>query len=92
MTRLYQCICRPPVALADAERRPCRYGRCTEWRCPRCGANLGGFGAMGCKCDGYVRELFFPDMCQREACVAVKPSILRRRNAKPRRRERMTRL
>jgi hypothetical protein len=69
----------------------CRWGRCSEWRCIGCDATLGGFGPMGCKCDGYIRELFHKDMMREEHPVPVKPSKLIRSNRKPQSKGRLTR-
>ncbi len=42
----------------------CRYGCCTEFRCPVCYGNLGGWGPVGCRCDGGPRWARHPGMAQ----------------------------
>lgn len=32
-------------------RRPCRFGRCTNWHCPSCDAIYGGNGPIDCHCE-----------------------------------------
>jgi len=88
MVRYKGCRCKPERSITDSTHRTCRYGRCLEWHCPDCKGNLGGVGPVGCKCDGYIRELFYPDMMAMESHVPVKPSIVRRRNQKRKTRER----
>lgn len=63
----------------NAPRRTCRWGNCVEFVCPACGRSMGGWGLMGCKCDGYVRWLFYPEMAPSFTGHApVKPSKMAR--------------
>jgi hypothetical protein len=75
-----ECTCHPPATLRDpVTETACRYGYCTEWRCPACNGYLGGCGPVGCGCDGYpVRWMLHPAMQPRLEAAAVKPSIARR--------------
>lgn len=68
----------------------CRYGRCTEFRCPECHGKLGGWGPIGCQCEGGPRWARYRGMQQPgywdwakdeyvRVHVAVKPSIARRK-------------
>jgi hypothetical protein len=70
----------------------CRYGCCTEFRCLKCHGKTGGWGPVGCKCEGGPRWARHPGMAQRVRWydkdgeryfayvhAAVKPSIARRR-------------
>lgn len=97
MKNRWICRCRPrrePHLVFSQDniyQAVCRYGNCAQWRCVKCRANLGGFGSVGCKCDGYIREFFHPDMASLGVSVPVKPSVLARRNRKPQHRERFTR-
>lgn len=51
------CVCTPePEPDTDLVTR-CRYGYCTEFRCPRCRGKRGGWGPVGCKCEGGPRWL-----------------------------------
>jgi len=84
------CTCARIATDPQHPMRPCKAARCTEWYCERCGRTLFGVGPIGCKCDGYIRELFYPGMMALEHHVPVKPSIARRRNQKRRTRERLT--
>lgn len=86
------CIC--PERPAAEKAGTCRWGRCTEFRCPRCRGELGGYGPFSCPGHGHPRSMRYPGMEQpgrwdfgRDEFVpsraAVKPSIARRRNRKP---------
>jgi hypothetical protein len=92
MRHRWECRCKPrnDLAVSTSYQTYCRWGQCLEWRCNDCHATLGGFGTIGCKCDGYIREWVHPDMRQQEHPAPVKPSKLARRNRKPRQRERLT--
>jgi hypothetical protein len=60
--------------LAGQEPGVCRYGYCTEFRCPDCSGYLGGWGPVGCRCDGYIRWMWHPDMAPALDHAPVKPS------------------
>lgn len=87
--RLRGCRCEPAPA---SIRVPCHWGNCTEWRCPFCNGLDMSTGPAWCPCDGYVRWLRYPGMDNRyrrwdgtvddivTARVAVKPSVMKRRN------------
>lgn len=95
MRNRWVCRCKPQNTFAVPilnYQTTCRYNNCIEWHCKECGACLGGFGLAGCKCDGYIRELFHRDMRREEHPVPVKPSKLIRRNRKRRRGDRITKL
>jgi hypothetical protein len=89
MRNRLECRCKPPNTLLPntllsgvTYQTLCRWGNCVEWRCSECDANLAGFGPAGCRCGGYIRECFHPQMRALGVSVAVKPSIMRRRNKK----------
>ena len=83
------CTCRPQTQITRNWMYPpvpCRYGLCTEYRCPVCDGYLAGWGTPGCKCSGYVRWMLHPDMMPRLKPEAVKPSLPAGRRHRQRRR------
>ena len=56
------CICRIRVEWTEERATYCRYGWCVEYRCPACRGKLGGWGPVGCKCDGGPRWARHPGM------------------------------
>ncbi len=84
------CTCKDDPEWTAETERLCRYGCCTEFRCPRCHGKLGGWGAVGCKCQGGPRWIRHRGMSAPGRWdyvkddfvvyrVAVKPSIAKRR-------------
>lgn len=80
------CICVPEPEWDTKLATVCRYGYCTDFRCPACRGKLGGWGPVACKCEGGPRWLRHPDMAPRgrwdlkadklvREPVAVKPSL-----------------
>jgi hypothetical protein len=54
----------------------CPYGNCREMNCPVCGCGKGGWGPVGCPCDGWA---CWPDMRPQLSPTPVKPSAARYR-------------
>jgi hypothetical protein len=71
------CVCRPTISLSSERvvKGVCKAGFCTEFRCPDCNAILGGWGPMGCKCEGYIRWMWYPAMAPSFTPSAKKPSL-----------------
>lgn len=80
------CICAERL---EGDPGVCRYGCCTEFRCPVCRGKLGGWGPVGCRCEGGPRWARHPGMRDFghwdyekddyvQHCDLVKPSLLRR--------------
>jgi hypothetical protein len=79
LRRHKHCVCKSPKNWEAATPRQCRYGRCTDFICPDCGRTMGGWGKVGCKCQGEViRWLDYPEMCATKYHAPVKPSLAAR--------------
>lgn len=88
------CTCDERLPAGQEATGTCRWGYCTEFRCPRCRGELGGWGPFSCPGSGNPRSARYPAMEQPghwdeerdewvPARAAVKPSIARRRNVRP---------
>lgn len=83
------CICVNRPLMTKEMDGTCKYRRCTVFRCLACRGKLGGWGPVGCKCEGGPRWARYRGMDTPgrydlardefvEVHVAVKPSLLRR--------------
>lgn len=60
--------------------RPCEFGACHTVWCPVCGIYKGGWGPVGCPCDGYP---VLPEQRPRpRGFDGLKPSIRKRRRGR----------
>lgn len=82
------CRCQPPKRMdtPGVVETTCRWG-CAEFRCHRCQGYLGGWGAVGCRCQGYLRWVGNWDMAPALAPEAVKPSLPKGRRHRQRKRK-----
>ena len=76
------CVCVPPREWDRASAVECRWHTCVWFICPRCGRRQGGWGAVGCRCERYIRWIYHPAMKPQfyrpeEKGTPVKPSLRR---------------